>query len=253
MDIYGHNQKVWDKYVRDKVRWTVPVSDAEIAAAKRGEWNVILTPTKGVPQKWFPEMHGTKILGLASSGGQQGPVLAAAGAEVTIFDQSENQLHQDRTLSEKHQLGIRTLQGDMRDLSVFEDNTFDVVFNPCSVVFVEELESVWRECHRVLKPGGVLMSGLINPVIFQLEQKRDAFRLAYPQPFSDIHSLPKHKLDQLIANNETLEFGHTLTDQIGGQLNAGFVVTDFYEDDWNGERDMDKYLPSFFATRAVKR
>ncbi|HKK10638.1 MAG TPA: methyltransferase domain-containing protein, partial [Bacteroidales bacterium] len=180
------------------------------------------------------------------------PVLAAAGADVTIFDQSENQLAQDKTLSDKHALDIKTVKGDMRDLSVFNDNTFDVVFNPCSVVFVEELEPVWRECHRVLKPGGVLMSGLINPVIFQLEQERGAFRLAYPQPFSDIHSLPKQKLNELIANNETLEFGHTLTDQIGGQLNAGFVVTDFYEDDWNGERDLDKFLPSFFATRAVK-
>ncbi len=252
MNIYSHNQKVWDKYVRDKVRWTVPVSDAEIASARKGNWNVILTPTKGVPQDWFPEMQGAKILGLASGGGQQGPVLTAAGAEVTIFDQSENQLNQDRTLSETHQLGIRTVQGDMRDLSVFEDNAFDVVFNPCSVVFVEELELVWRECHRVLKPGGVLMSGLINPVIFQLEKDKGVFKLAYPQPFSDIHSLPKQKLDELIANNETLEFGHTLTDQIGGQLNAGFVVTDFYEDDWNGEREMDKFLPSFFATRAVK-
>jgi hypothetical protein len=35
--------------------------------------------------------------------------------------------------------------------------------------------------------------------------------------------------------------------QIGGQLSAGFLMTDFYEDDWNGEKLIDNYFPSFFA------
>ena len=46
-------------------------------------------------------------------------------------------------------------------------------------------------------------------------------------------------------------FGHTLEDQIGGQLDAGFVLTGLFED-----RDTDhplaKFLPAFLATRAVK-
>jgi SAM-dependent methyltransferase len=140
----------------------------------------------------------------------------------------------------------------MKDLSVFPDNTFDLIFNPCSVMFVDNVNPVWKECFRILRPKGILMTGLINPLIFQIDQESHPFKIVYSQPYSDIKSLPKEKLDELIENHETIEFGHSLTDQFGGQLNAGFLITDFYEDDWNGEKRIDKYLPSFFATRAIK-
>jgi ubiquinone/menaquinone biosynthesis C-methylase UbiE len=252
MNITDYNKNAWDRYVTNKVRWTIPVSKSEIDNARQGLWEVILTPTKPVPHKWFPDLKGLKILGLASGGGQQGPILAARGADVTIFDNSENQLNQDRKLSDEYQLNIKTIQGDMKDLSVFADESFDLVFNPCSVVFVENLKPVWNECFRVLKTNGILMTGLINPIIYQLEQENEPFELIYKQTYSDIDSLPKEKLDELIANHEALEYGHSLTEQIGEQLNAGFLITDFYEDDWNGEKVIDKYLPSFFTTRAIK-
>lgn len=253
MNITEYNRCVWDRYVANKVRWTIPVSRDDIENAKRGFWNIVLTPTKPVPHNWFPDLNGLKILGLASGGGQQGPILAALGADVTIFDNSENQLSQDRKLNEEFDLNIKTVQGDMKDLSVFADKSFDLVFNPCSVVFVDSLKPIWGECFRVLRTNGILMTGLINPIIFQLDQDINPFQLIYPQPYSDLNSLPKEKLDELIKNQETLEFGHSLSEQIGVQLNAGFQMTDFYEDDWNGDKLIDKYLPSFFATRGIKK
>ncbi|MFO8022568.1 MAG: class I SAM-dependent methyltransferase [Perlabentimonas sp.] len=252
MNVTEYNKNVWDKYVANKVRWTIPVSKNDIESAQNGIWSIVLTPTKPVPHNWFPNLKGLKILGLASGGGQQGPILAALGADVTIFDNSENQLNQDRSLSDEFNLNIKTVQGDMKDLSVFADKSFDLVFNPCSVVFVDNLKPIWKECFRVLKNNGILMTGLINPIIFQLNQDINPFQLIYTQPYSDLNSLPKEKLDDLIKNQETLEFGHSLTEQIGEQLNAGFLITDFFEDGWNGEKAIDKYLPSFFATRAIK-
>lgn len=252
MNIADHNKKAWDKYVTEKIRWSIPVSKDEIEDAKNGNWTIVLTPTKPVPHNWFPDLQGLKILGLASGGGQQGPILAALGAEVTIFDNSENQLNQDRKLSNEFKLNIKTIQGDMKDLGVFSDESFDVIFNPCSVGFAENLKPIWQECFRVLKPNGLLMTGLINPVTFQLAPSEQTFKLVYTQPYSDLHSLPKEKFDDLIKNQEALEFGHSLTDQIGGQLSAGFIITHFYEDDWNGQEPIDKFLPSFFAIRAVK-
>lgn len=253
MNITEYNKDVWDKYVADKVRWTIPVSKDEIENARNGNWNIVLTPAKPVPRTWFPDLKGLKILGLASGGGQQGPILAASGADVTIFDNSENQLNQDRKLSNEFNLDIKTIRGDMKNLSVFPDKSFDLIFNPCSVVFVDDLKPIWQECFRVLKPNGILMTGLINPIIFQLDQDDHPFKLVFGQPYSDVNSLSKEKLNELIENQETLEFGHSLTDQIGGQLSAGFLMTDFYEDDWNGEKPIDKYLPSFIATRAIKK
>jgi hypothetical protein len=54
-------------------------------------------------------------------------------------------------------------------------------------------------------------------------------------------------------NNEALVFGHSLTDQISGQLDAGFNLTNMYEDNWGGESKMDDFFPAFIATRAIKR
>lgn len=251
MDIVNHNKSAWNSYVDKKDRWTIPVSAQELENAKNGNWNIVLTPKKPVPHNWFPDLNGLKILGLASGGGQQGPILATLGADVTIFDNSEKQLQQDRTLSDKFNLDIKTVQGDMKNLSVFADNSFDLIFNPCSILFVDNVLLVWTECFRVLKPNGILMTGLINPISFQLDEK--SLKLIYKQPFSDLHSLTTEKLQELKMNNEALVFGHSLTDQISGQLDAGFSLTNMYEDNWGGESKIDEFFPSFLATRAVKR
>ena len=250
MDIRKHNSSAWDGYVEKEDRWTVPVSEQELEQAKLGKWGIVLTPKKTVPHNWFPKLKGLKILGLASGGGQQGPILATLGADVTIFDNSEKQLKQDETISKQNNLGIKTIQGDMRDLSIFEDGCFDLVFNPCSVLFVDNVLPIWKECFRVLKPNGILMTGLMNPLAFQLHEKN--LSLIYKQPFSDIDSLPKEELEELIKNNEALVFGHSLTDQIGGQLLAGFHITHMFEDDWGGDNPMDAYFPAFIGTRAIK-
>ena len=250
MNIVEHNKSAWDNYVDKKDRWTIPATVKELEEARNGNWGIVLTPNKKVPKDWFPHLKGLKILGLASGGAQQGPILATLGADVTIFDNSDKQLQQDKTLSDEFSLNIKTVQGDMRDLSVFEDNSFDLIFNPCSIVFVDDVLPVWKECYRVLKPGGVLMTGLINPIIFQLDD--DNLKLVYKQPFSDLHSLPKEKLEKLKEENEPLVFGHSLSDQIGGQLDAGFTITGMFEDTWDVENKMNEFMPSFIATRAVK-
>lgn len=251
MDVVKHNKSAWNNYVDRKDRWTIPVSEQELENTKKGNWNIVLTPKKPVPHNWFPELNGLKVLGLASGGGQQGPILATLGANVTIFDNSDKQLQQDETISKKFNLDIKTLQGDMKDLSVFEDNSFDLIFNPCSVLFVDNVLPVWKECYRILKPNGILMTGLINPISFQIDEQ--SLKLIYKQPFSDLHSLPTEKVEELIKNKEALQYGHSLTEQINGQLQAGFSLTHMYEDNWGGENSLDDYFPAFMATRAIKR
>lgn len=250
MDIVNYNQQAWDGYVDKNNRWTVPVSDKVISNAKNGQWHIVLTPKKPVPANWFPPLKGLKILGLACGGGQQGPVLAALGADVTIFDNSAKQLLQDKIVSDTHGLGITTIQGNMKDLSVFADNSFDLVFNPCSVAFVDNVLPVWQECYRVLQPNGILMTGLTNPIALQLDE--ETLQMLYPQPYSDTQSLPPEKLEALQQQNEAMIFGHSLTDLMGGQLAAGFMLTNMYEDDWGGDNIADRFFPSFIATRAIK-
>src|SRR6266850_1281264 len=55
-DVRALNRSAWDLAVTKGNRWTVPVSPETIAAARRGEWEVLLTPTRAVPRAWFPPL-----------------------------------------------------------------------------------------------------------------------------------------------------------------------------------------------------
>ena len=254
MDIRTYNRRAWDHQVANGNPWTVPVGPEVIAAARRGEWQIILTPTKPVPRDWFPPLNGLETLCLASGGGQQGPTLAAAGAKVTVFDNSPGQLARDREVADRDGLTLETVEGDMRDLSAFPDGRFDLIVHPCSTVFVPDILSVWREVARVLRPGGVLLAGFTHPVLYLFEDTAEdtgEFVVRHRIPYSDLISLSARERRKYTDRNEPLCFGHTLADQIGGQLDAGLLLSGFYEDggaDWK----ISEYIPCFAATRAIK-
>ena len=255
-DVRAFNRQAWDGLVKAGNEWTRPVSSEEIARARAGDWNVVLTPQRHVPRAWFGELRGARVLGLACGGGQQGPLFAAAGARVTIFDNSPAQLAQDRMVADRDGLELLTVEGDMRDLSGFPDDGFDLVFHPCSNCFVPDVLPVWREAFRVLRPGGVLLAGVVNPEVFtaDLAAERDGrMQMKYRIPFSMIDHADDPEIQRLRAQGNPLDFGHTLEDQLGGQLAAGFVLTGLYEDGWDrASEPVHKFLKCYLATRAVK-
>jgi SAM-dependent methyltransferase len=257
MDILKYNRDSWDAQVLKNNKWTIPVSGEDIDAARNGVFSIVLTPHKAVPKDWFPRLELQKTLCLAGGGGQQGPILAAAGAQVTVFDNSPGQLQQDRKIADQYGLDLTTVQGDMRDLSEFNDEFFDFIFHPCSNSFVPEILTVWKEAFRVLKPGGTMISGMCNPVVYIFDYQQylaGKFVVRHSIPYSDLHSLSSSERDQLIADGEPMCFGHSLQDQIGGQTSAGFQIIGFYEDYWGNDREnlLDKIIPGFFATRSLK-
>jgi SAM-dependent methyltransferase/GNAT superfamily N-acetyltransferase len=255
IDARAHNRQAWDRWVEQGVEWTLPVGPEVVAAARQGNWEVFLTESKPVPREWFPDLADADVLCLASGGGQQGPTLAAAGARVTVFDNSPRQLAQDRSVAEREGLQIALIEGDMADLSVFADDSFDLIVHPVSNVFVPEVRPVWAEAYRVLRRGGILLAGFMNPVEYafdrHLADTQGVFQLKYALPYSDLDSISEEERQLLFGKDEPVEFSHTLEGQIGGQLDAGFVLTGLYE---STRRDdaIAAYIPSYIATRAIK-
>ena len=255
VDPVEHNRAAWDRQVAEGNEWTVPVSAEVIARARAGEWSIVLIGHEPVPRDWFPaELRGCDVLALASGGGQQGPVLAAAGAKMTVFDNSPAQLAQDAMVAARDGLAIRTVQGDMRDLSLFADGSFDLVFHPCSNSFCPEVEPVWRECYRVLRPGGSLLAGFVNPDLYlfddaALEEGRLVVR--HRLPYSDLTHLAPGEHEALNGPGAPLQYSHTMAEQVGGQLRAGFVITRFVEAPMHAGATAG-YMPGYFATAALK-
>ena len=216
--------------------------------AAQGTWELVLTPLKPVPKRWFGDLKGKKVLGLASGGGQQMPILTAAGAVCTVLDYSEKQLESERLVARREGYDISVIRADMTEPLPFADETFDLIVHPVSNCYVQAVKPIFRECFRVLKRGGALLGGYDNGVNFLVDEQEK--EIVFSLPFDPL-SNPAQRA-YLEKNGDGMQFSHTLEEQLGGQLEAGFQITDLFEDRNSAGRLHEMNIPSFFAVRAIK-
>ena len=242
------NAQTFDQWVEEGWEWGQPISHETYQKALGGNWSVLITPTKPVPKDWFCPMKGARVLGLASGGGQQMPVFAALGAQCTVLDYSQAQLDSERMVSQREGYPIRLVRADMTRPLPFENEQFDLIFHPVSNCYIENVNEVWRECFRVLRPGGILLAGLDMGINFVFDEDETTFR--YKLPYNPLKD--KALYEESVKNGWGIQFSHTVEEQIGGQLRAGFQLRDIYQDT-NGSGTLHDYnIPSFYATKAVK-
>lgn len=248
MNYQDINAAVIDRWVDNGWEWGQPVSHETYVSAAEGNWDVVLTPTKPVPHDWFGELKGRKVLGLASGGGQQMPVFAALGADCTVLDYSQKQLERERLVAEREGYSITIVRADMTKPLPFPDESFDLIFHPVSNCYVEEVRPIFRECFRILRHGGVFLAGLDNGINFLVDA--DEKTIVNTMPFNPLKNPEQRR--QLEANDDGMQFSHTLEEQIGGQLEAGFRLTHLYGDTNGSGYLYDRNVETFIATRAIK-
>ena len=242
------NAETIDRWVEEGWKWGIPITHEQYLEATEGKLDVVLTPTKTVPHEWFGDIKGKKLLGLASGGGQQMPVFCAAGADCTVMDLSDRQLESERMVSEREGYAISIVKADMTERFPFDDEAFDIIFHPVSNCYIKDVQHVWNECFRVLKRGGILLAGMDNGFNFLFDD--EGTEVKYTLPFDPL-SNPEQMKD-LQDTDSGVQFSHTLEEQLGGQLKAGFVLTDLYEDT-NGEGKLHEHnVPCYLASRAVR-
>ncbi|MBQ7612382.1 MAG: class I SAM-dependent methyltransferase [Spirochaetaceae bacterium] len=248
MNYQDINAKTIDRWIDEGWQWGKPISHETYLKALAGEWDVLLTPTKPVPHEWLGNLHDKKILGLACGGGQQMPIFAALGADCTVLDYSSRQIEMEHLVAQREQYTIRIIQADMTKPLPFDDGEFDIIFHPVSNCYVEDVRAIWKECYRVLKRGGYLLSGVdhyINHIVDENEKT-----IINSLPFNPLKN--PEQMQQLQQSDSGVQFSHSLEEQIQGQLDTGFRLLNLYEDT-NGEgRLHDLHIPTFLAMRSVK-
>lgn len=243
------NADTIDRWVEEGWEWGKPTSHEAFLAAKEGVWDMLLTPTKPVPKNWFGEIKGKKILGLASGGGQQMPIFAALGGICTVLDYSKQQLESEKMVAEREQYEIEIIRADMTKPLPFPDESFDLIFHPVSNCYVQEVKPIFKECYRILKKGGILLSGLDNGINFIVDEETES-KIVHSLPFDPLKN--PDQMAELQRADSGVQFSHTMEEQIGGQLEAGLILTHLYEDT-NGQGFLHEHqIPAFIATRAVK-
>jgi hypothetical protein len=101
----------------------------------------------------------------------------------------------------------------------------------------------------VLKKGGILLAGLDNGInfIFDNDETTPVRKL----PFNPLKDEELYQLS--VEKDWGIQFSHTIEEQIGGQIKAGFIIEDIYEDTNGSGRLHELNMPTFYATKAVKK
>ena len=253
------NQKYWNSQVNGGNIYTRPWLDlpaAMVRAFAAGEIDVLPEPYAYIyPQHLFRDVAGKDVLCLASGGGQQSAVFGLLGARVTVFDLTEGQLEGDRRAAAQHGYQVTTVQGDMRDLSVFVPGSFDIVFQEISICFVPDVRPVYREVARVLGPGGLYrIAHLSSATQCALDTSWDGvgYRIACPYRGGEIEDV----------DDSSREFRHLLSDTFNGLVEAGLAIQGVWEDPRHLHHDCNAmpgsyehyltYVAAYFAIVARK-
>lgn len=243
------NKETIDKWIEEGWEWAKSISHEEYNDAKNGNWNVLLTPTVPVPHEWIGNIKDKKILGLASGGGQQMPIFNALGAKCSVIDYSSKQIESEYKVAKMEGYTIEAIEGDMSKKLPFNDETFDIVFHPVSNCYVEDVQYIFNEVYRVLKKGGIFLAGLNNEINYIVDQNEK--EIVWKMPFNPLKD--EKAKEFMVKENAGMQFSHNMTEQIGGQLKAGFTLVDIYEDTNGFGRLHELNIKTYIATKSIKK
>lgn len=237
--VFDQVEQNMDRLVESQVDWTMCATPEQLQEARMGQLALHFYGQE-IPAHWLGELRGKRVLCLAGAGGMQGPLLACAGAEVTVLDLSAGMLAKDREIARRENLSMRILKGNMCNLSLFEDGTFDLILNPPSLMYVPQPQQVFRECSRVLHKGGALIMAAPCPVNYLCDFISDENGGYYKA----VHRMPFDAREH--DDSGWVEYGHTMETYLGGLIECGFTINGYMESQMNDITEL------YFALRAVK-
>ncbi len=224
-DVAQRNRNAWTRLVAAGCGYTRPwtgLTPELLRSFASGEIDVLPPPYACIyPRDVLVDAAGKDVLCLASGGGQQSAVYGLLGARVSVLDLTKAQLEGDREAARHHNYRVSLVQGDMRDLSVFQDNSFDLVYQAISICFVPELREVYRQVARVLRPGGLYRVGHCNPATQLVEETSwdgVGYRVSSPYSSGDV------------GDADAAEFRHLFADIFNGLVEHDFLIRGVWED-----------------------
>lgn len=217
-DYQRQNQAAWNR-LSDGSQFAKVASDEECRQ-----------PLKALDGRgWLPpSVAGLSVLCLASGGGWQSILYAAAGARVTVVDLSPGMLELDRKEAKKRGLSVTTIEASMDDLTLLADASFDIVHQPVSTCYVPDIEKVYAEIARVSRDDGLYISQHKVPTSLQITHRDSRNRFVIGIEYYHTGPLPAVE-DKSYREAGAVEYLHRWDQLVGGLCRAGFVIEDLRE------------------------
>ena len=238
------NQSDWNQALRDGDPNTIPHLDLNQEAYRRyASGDSTTWPcTCGMetPEGMLMSRAvGKDVLCLASGGGQQSAELGLLGARVTVLDLTRGQLEADEVAARHYGYEVTTIQGDMRDLSVFDDSTFGHVIQGISLTFVPDVREVYGEVWRVLRSGGLYAVAHCNPATYPISFDGPdngwdgvGYRISIPYCGGPIRKTNDGR-EGMTEGDKTGEHRHLYRDIFNGLIKTGFTIEKVWDQTWD--------------------
>jgi SAM-dependent methyltransferase len=250
------NRVAWDAMTADKrfVRTDDFPTDRQHAIDSLDPWlrEEFETAKRSEPKQ---------VLCLAAGGGTHGPLLAMAGATVTVVDFSAKQLEIDQAIANRLALPLRTIQSSIEDLSLLATHSFDIVVQPVSMCYVKDVTCVYRQVARVTRPDGLYISQHKQTAAMQAGIRwTEGYGYVIATPAEDGQIAPEVPDCSPFREQGTIEYIHSFGTLLGGLCQNGFVIEDFSEpprgDAWAPENTIghrSRFLPPYIKIKARRR
>ena len=232
------NRAFWDA----STKWWKEKED------KRGLWmkahqepSLVLSSAE---MTFLCDVHGKDVCVLGSGDNEVAFALAGLGGRVTSVDIAERRLQVAAGRARAVGLKLSFLPADVTDLSVLEDNRFDLVYTGGHMsVWVSDIRKYYAEAVRILRQGGLLVVNDYHPIRrmwlgAEGAEPRHRYFNRGPYTYTSDEGLP------------TFEYHWTVSDHIQAVVDAGCRVVkvdehgERIEDEFWMEADLDK-LPAY--------
>lgn len=233
------NRKGFNEDVENQLRYTRPWLEIDpeiINEYINGKLSILPYPYEYIyPAIILQNVDNKRVLCLASGGGQQSAIFGILQAKVSVIDISEKQLIGDQIAAEHYGYEVSTFQGDMRDLSIFPENSFDIIYQAISMIYVPNVREVYREVFRILKPNGLYRVGHLNPATYPVHftgerNGWDGIGYRITEPYRGGAIKKRDDGTETMTEGEiTGEFRHLFSDIFNGLLEVGFTILGVWE------------------------
>jgi ubiquinone/menaquinone biosynthesis C-methylase UbiE len=199
------------------------------------------------------DLKGKRVLELGCGGAQCSIAFAKQGATAIGIDFSAEMLAFGKRLCEREEVRVELRQGDVADLAFLRADSIDLAFSAYAFGYVEDLNRVFRQVHRVLKVGGALVFSLPHPAYDMLDD--DAMQpLLVRRSYFD-----RAPIDYTFNGIAFTDYHHTISDLFTSLTRASYRVDTVLEPEpvssgprsqfW---RDTFRYVPRTLIIRARK-
>jgi SAM-dependent methyltransferase len=125
------------------------------------------------------DVASKRVVELGAGADGNAITFAALGARALAVDPSSERLAMARRQAETAGVHVEFHQADLADLGFATSASVDLVFSSLALASVDDLPRVFRQVHRVLRPGSPFVFSVPHPIAAMLEGGEVVLRKPY--------------------------------------------------------------------------